>query len=217
MQRKRMLIIIAGISIVIAVLAAVYWQSLQPITLQTGEVQQYQGQKLDPIVSVYENAISGTQYINVSTYNLVITGLVNKPINYTYDEVVNNHQKYQQVVTIYCVEGWHAKILWEGILLKDLLQETGTDPNAQVIIFYASDGYSTSLPLDYIVNNNIMLAYKMNGVTMTPQTGFPFMLVAQSQYGYKWIKWITQIDVSNDTTFRGYWESRGYPNNAQVP
>jgi DMSO/TMAO reductase YedYZ molybdopterin-dependent catalytic subunit len=217
MQRKRMLIIIAGISIVIAVLAAVYWQSLQPITLQTGEVQQYQGQKLDPIGSVYENAISGTQYINVSTYHLVITGLVNKPINYTYDEVVNNHQKYQQVVTIYCVEGWHAKILWEGILLKDLLQETGTDPNAQVIIFYASDGYSTSLPLDYIVNNNIMLAYKMNGVTMTPQTGFPFMLVAQSQYGYKWIKWITQIDVSNDTTFRGYWESRGYPNNAQVP
>jgi hypothetical protein len=42
------------------------------------------------------------------------------------------------------------------------------------------------------------------------------MLVAQNQYGYKWIKWVTEIDVSNDSSYLGYWESRGYPNNATV-
>jgi DMSO/TMAO reductase YedYZ molybdopterin-dependent catalytic subunit len=187
-----------------------------PITLYPGEVLQYQGQNLDPIRTVYENAIAGTQYINQSTYKVTIEGLVNNVSTFTYDHVVS-HQSYQKVVTIYCVEGWHSTILWDGILLKDLLNETGIAPGAKVIIFYASDGYSTSLPLDYILQNNIILAYKMNGVPLTPELGWPFMLVAQSQYGYKWIKWITEINVSNDTTYLGYWESRGYPNNAPAP
>jgi len=57
----------------------------------------------------------------------------------------------------------------------------------------------------------------LNGVVLTPQIGWPFMLVAQSQYGYKWIKWITEIEASNNTNYLGYWESRGYPNNATIP
>jgi DMSO/TMAO reductase YedYZ molybdopterin-dependent catalytic subunit len=61
-----------------------------------------------------------------------------------------------------------------------------------------------------------MIAYKMNNVTLTPQTGWPFFLVAKNQYGYKWIEWLTEINVSNDSSYLGYWESRGYPNNAIV-
>jgi DMSO/TMAO reductase YedYZ molybdopterin-dependent catalytic subunit len=68
---------------------------------------------------------------------------------------VNDHQPYQQVVTIYCVQGWNAKILWQGILVKDLLQEAGVSQNATVIIFHASDGYTTALPVSYILQNNI--------------------------------------------------------------
>ncbi len=188
-----------------------------PTVLNPGEVTQYQGQDLSAISSVYENAIAGTQYIDPTSYNLTVTGLVNNTLNYTYGDVVNNHQKYQKVVTIYCVEGWNATILWEGVLVNDLLQEAGVNPNATVVIFHASDGYTTALPLNYIVQNNIILAYKMNNVTLTPTTGWPFMLVAQSQYGYKWIKWLTEIEVSDNTGYLGYWESRGYANNATVP
>ena len=59
-------------------------------------------------------------------------------------------------------------------------------------------------------NNQILLAYKMNNVTIPPERGFPFMLVAESKWGYKWIKWVTKIEVSNNTTYKGHWESRGY-------
>ena len=186
-----------------------------PIILHPGEVLQYQGQNLSPIVDVYQNAIAGTQHVDQTTYRLTINGLVNKTLEYTYNEVVS-HQKYQKVVTIYCVEGWNAKILWEGILIKDLLNESGIAPEAQAVTFYAADGYTTSLPLDYLLPNDIMIAYKMNNVTLTAETGWPFMLVAQSQYGYKWIKWVTQIEVSNDPNYLGYWESRGYPNDASI-
>jgi len=187
-----------------------------PIFLYPGEVTEYQGKPLSPIVNVYQNAIAGTQYINQSTYELTIQGLVNKTLYYTYDQVLN-HQRYQKVVTIYCVEGWSATILWEGVLVKDLLEDAQYDPTAQVVVFSASDHYTTSLPVDYILQNDIIIAYKMNGVTLQPETGWPFMLISQSQYGYKWIKWLTGISVSNDIDYKGYWESRGFPNNATIP
>lgn len=108
-------------------------------------------------------------------------------------------------------------MLWEGVAITDLLEYAGgVCSDEKTVIFYASDGYSSSLPIEYIEENDIMIAYKMNNVTLTPELGWPFFLVAKSQYGYKWVEWITEIKVSNEPNYRGYWESRGFPNNATV-
>ena len=101
-------------------------------------------------------------------------------------------------------------------MVKDFLDLADVSPEATTIIFYAYDGYSTSFPLDYITDNNIIMAYKMNNVTIPPERGFPFQLVAEDKWGYKWIKWITTIELSDNTEYRGYWESRGYSNNADL-
>lgn len=191
--------------------------------LLAGEVNQYQGTPLTPIndyiaylKSHPDVAIKGTQYINQSTYTLAITGMVNNPANISYNEVVSLNST-QQVATLPCVEGWSVTMLWQGIPLTELFDHIGgVGSEANTVIFIASDGYSSSLPLDYIKENNIMIAYKMNNVTLTPQLGWPFFLVANNQYGYKWVEWITEINVSNDSNYLGYWESRGYPNNATV-
>jgi len=103
------------------------------------------------------------------------------------------------------------------VLVKDLIEEAGIDPAAKVVKFFAYDGYSTSLPLEYIVDNDILMAHKMNGVVLPPERGFPFQLVAESKLGYKWIKWITEIELSDDANYRGYWESRGFSNDADLP
>ncbi len=60
------------------------------------------------------------------------------------------------------------------------------------------------------------MAYRMNGATLLPERGFPFQLVAEDKYGYKWIKWITEIELSSDSDYRGYWESRGYSNTGDL-
>src|SRR5665647_2189556 len=110
--------------LLMALWIGVYLQN-QPKNLYPTEIRNYQGQNLSSISNVIENNIAGTQYINVSTYKLTITGLVNKTIQYSYDDVLNTFQKYQKVVTIHCVEGWTATILWEGFLVTDLLQQAG--------------------------------------------------------------------------------------------
>jgi DMSO/TMAO reductase YedYZ molybdopterin-dependent catalytic subunit len=188
-----------------------------PDTLEPVEIREYQGQQLSSIDDFRENSIKGPQFVDNKSYRLTVTGLVNSEVEYTYDAVVNGFQPYEKVVTLYCIEGWDVTILWEGILLKDLLDEAGIKPAATVVIFYAYDGYSTSLPLDYVISNNILMAYKMNGLVLPPERGFPFQLVAESKFGYKWIKWITAIELSDNEDYRGYWESRGFSNDADIP
>ena len=144
-----------------------------------------------------------------------MTGLVDQPKNFTYDQVLQL-PKYKKAVDLNCVEGWSAKILWEGVQVKDLIDSAGPQAEANTVIFSAQDGYTTSLPLDYIRNNSILLAYKMNDVILSPAKGFPFQLVAEQKWGYKWIKWVTKIELSNDPNYKGYWESNGYNNNGDV-
>jgi DMSO/TMAO reductase YedYZ molybdopterin-dependent catalytic subunit len=180
------------------------------------EIREYEGEDLSSINSFRENSIKGPQYVDITDYRLKITGLVANPQSYTYDEVLENHQHYKKVVTLDCVEGWSVTILWEGVLIEDLLEKSGPLANAKVVIFHAYDGYTTSMPLDYVLGNNIIMAFKMNEVTIPPERGFPFQLVAESKWGYKWIKWITEIELSDDESYRGFWESRGYSNSGDL-
>ncbi len=188
-----------------------------PPTLYPGEVQNYHGQNLSTVSQIVDNAIAGTQVVDQATYRLSINGLVDNPKQYTYDQVVNDFQTYQKVITIFCVEGWNAKILWQGVLVRELLNASGVNSKATVVVFHATDGYTTALPVSYFYDKDILLAYKMNDLVIPAEKGFPFQLVAESKWGYKWIKWVDQIELSDNTGYLGYWESRGYSNNATIP
>jgi DMSO/TMAO reductase YedYZ molybdopterin-dependent catalytic subunit len=180
------------------------------------EVRSYQGKALSSVNDVRENAIIGTQYVNESDYNLTVTGLTSTTKVSTYRDILGNHQHYSKVVTLFCVEGWEATILWEGLMVRDLIRDAGIDSRANTVIFHATDGYTTSFPLSYVMDNDIIIAYKMNNVTLSAANGFPFQLVAEDKWGYKWIKWIDKIELSDDPNYRGYWEQRGYSNSGNL-
>lgn len=184
--------------------------------LEDVEVREYQGQDLSSINDFRENSIKGPQYVDIEGYELQVTGLAEKPTSFTYDNVIDEFDNYQKVVRLNCVEGWAVNILWEGILVRDILEQVGPLPEANTIIFHAYDGYTTSFPLNYVLDNDIIIAYRMNDATLPPERGFPFQLVAESKWGYKWIKWITQIELSDDANYQGYWESRGYSDSGDL-
>jgi len=198
MTRKGILFAVLSVVLVAIVAFGVNTGCCETEGLAPVEVREYEGVDLSSINAFRENSIIGPQEIDVESYTLRITGLVTNSKNYTYDEVVNEHQHYKKVVTMDCVEGWSVTILWEGVLIRDLLAEVGPLANATVLRFRAYDGYSTYLPIDYIIDNDILMAYKMNDVILPPERGFPFQLVAESKWGLKWIKWITEIELSND-------------------
>lgn len=217
--KKGRVSIFYGLLIIIILAAVILFVFMalrpKPIILSGVEIKNYQGEKLGSVNDFRENSIKGPQYIDQSSYRLEIVGLVSSPTSYSYDDVLKL-SAYQKVVTINCVEGWSVKVLWEGVLVKDLLKNLTISPEAKTIIFYAVDGYSTSFPLDYVLNNNIIMADKMNGVILPPERGFPFQLVAEQKWGYKWIKWINKIELSSDTNYKGFWESNGYNNDGDL-
>lgn len=222
MKSQQVLLIAAGL-IIIVVVAVLFAGVPSPLagsggatSLSAVEVRSYQGNDLSSVKDFRENSIKGPQRVNISDYRLTVTGLVNTTDVYTYDEVRERYPHYTKVVTLFCVEGWDATILWEGVLVRDLIRHAGPDPRANTVVFTAHDGYTTSFSLDYLMNREIIMAYGMNNVTLPAERGYPFQLVAEDKWGYKWIKWIEKIELTDDPTYRGYWEQRGYSNNGDL-
>lgn len=151
----------------------------------------------------------------METYTLTISGLSGSTHTLTYDEVIA-YPTVERLITLHCVEGWEATILWEGVALMDLIALANPSAEVTTIIFHASDGYTTSLPLATIEEKQLILAYRANGLPLPPEMGFPFMVVAQDKLGYKWARWVTRIELSSDSDYKGYWESRGYSNLADL-
>jgi DMSO/TMAO reductase YedYZ molybdopterin-dependent catalytic subunit len=179
------------------------------------EVREYEGARLSSVYDFRENSIIGPQDVQLEAYTLEITGLVDEPVSLTYEEVLDR-ERYSKVVTLYCVEGWDVTILWEGVLIEDLLDLAGVGEDAVTVIFHAADGYTSSLPLGFILENDILLAHKMNDLVLPVERGFPFQVVAESKWGYKWVKWVTRIELSADADYQGFWESRGFNDDGDV-
>lgn len=186
-----------------------------PASAQTEtEIRDYRGERLSPFGRKYDNSIRGPQKVDIKSYRLSVTGLVEKPLSLKYNDVLAL-PPVKRVVTLHCVEGWSERLLFEGIRLADLFAGSGPRAGVKTVVFRAADGYSSSLPYDYVINNDIMLAFKINGRILDERRGFPFRVVANSKYGYKWVRWLTAIELT-DKPFFGYWEKRGYSNEADV-
>jgi DMSO/TMAO reductase YedYZ molybdopterin-dependent catalytic subunit len=154
--------------------------------------------------------------VDITTYELAVSGIVDEPATYTYSEVTSGFPNFEKVVRLDCVEGWGATILWRGVLVRDILDRSGVQRGARSVVFTAVDGYTTSFPIAYFYENDILLAYSMNGVTLPPARGFPFQLVAEDKWGYKWCKWVASIELVADEDPGGYWEDRGYANDGDL-
>jgi DMSO/TMAO reductase YedYZ molybdopterin-dependent catalytic subunit len=216
MKRKRYY----GMVVVLVLIGAGAWLAFLSMgqddpNVQSVEIQQYQGEKLGSVENFRENSIRGVQVVDPETYALRIDGLVSSPQALSYS-ALQSMSHTAKLVTIHCVEGWSVKALWEGLALPDLLAMAGPTEEANTVIFHAADGYTTSLPLDFVMERNLIIADQINGITLPPANGFPFQLVAEDKWGYKWIRWLTRIELSNDPEYRGFWESRGYSNNGDA-
>jgi DMSO/TMAO reductase YedYZ molybdopterin-dependent catalytic subunit len=178
------------------------------------EIREYEGKRLDPYDRSYDNSIKGPQQVDIKKYRLEVTGLVQKPQSLTYEEVLAL-PNVKRAVTLHCVEGWQEHLLFEGVRLADVLALAKPKRGVRTVIFFAVDGYSSSLDYGDVKRLDLMLAAKINGKVLDAKRGFPFQVVAESKLGYKWVKWVTRIELSKDP-YQGFWEQRGYDNEADV-
>jgi DMSO/TMAO reductase YedYZ molybdopterin-dependent catalytic subunit len=181
------------------------------------EITQWQGKELSRFHRTYDNAVEqpAERRVNRAAYRLEVTGLVERPLSLTYDQVLELPSR-RRLVDMPCVEGWTERLLYEGVPLATLLEKAGPAPEADTVVFHTAGGrYTSSLGLDYVRRAGVLLGHRINGLVLDQQRGFPFQVVAPRKLGYKWVKWVSKVELVKGP-YQGFWEQRGYDNQADT-
>jgi len=88
-------------------------------------------------------------------------------------------------------------------------------PTAKYATFECADGYTTSLSLEELSGDDVLLAYRLNGQSLEEGTGFPLRLVVPDKYAYKSAMWLIRIKFTSKKEL-GFWEIRGFSDTANV-
>ena len=150
---------------------------------------------------------------DLNTWRLEVYGEVEKPTTFSFEEL-KAQPTIVSVSDFHCVEGW--SILdnkWEGVPFRVIAEIVKPKENAIYVTFECDDGYTTSLPLPELLEDNVLLTYKLNDKPLPSERGGPLRLIIPSKYAYKSPKWIRKIKFTSKHEL-GYWESRGYSNTA---
>jgi DMSO/TMAO reductase YedYZ molybdopterin-dependent catalytic subunit len=114
----------------------------------------------------------------------------------------------------HCVTGW-SKLdnTWEGVPFREVADRVSPLPEAGHCLVYAPSGYTANLPLDVLMDEDVLFAWSHNDEPLEPKHGGPMRLVVPKRYGWKSVKWANAVRFL-DRDIRGYWEERGYHNRA---
>jgi DMSO/TMAO reductase YedYZ molybdopterin-dependent catalytic subunit len=157
--------------------------------------------------------------INAQTWRLSVKGLVDNPIELTYEEL-KAMPSVEQFSTLSCVSNkvggdLISNAIWKGIPLKNLLDQAQIRQGAKYIVFRCYDGYDVGIPLEKGVEDGTILAYEMNRAVLTPAHGFPVRAIVPNIYGMMNAKWITEIEII-DYVYEGFWQRKGWSNIATI-
>lgn len=149
----------------------------------------------------------------VDTLKLRITGEVEKPLALSYKDL-KAFDPVQLTCDIHCVTGWTLlDSRWTGIRLRTIMHLTKVRKEAHFVIFEASEGYTTNIPIAEARKDNVILAYDFFGKQLPKEHGGPLRALVPDRYFYKSAKWLEGIKFSAKDE-PGYWERNGYSNSA---
>ncbi len=177
--------------------------------------------------------------LDTSTWRLQVEGAVKQTIQFSYEELrqLPAYERpatlecagNSRAFLIPAVKGvqWEAGAVgnaqWRGARLSDVLAQAGLLPSTLEIIFEGADQgepdeppkpsgtihYAYSLPASRALQDDVLLAYEMNGSPLSPAHGYPVRLVVPGWYGMASVKWLTKVIVS-ETPFAGYYPTVDY-------
>jgi DMSO/TMAO reductase YedYZ molybdopterin-dependent catalytic subunit len=130
-------------------------------------------------------------------WRINVEGSVSNPHSFSLAELMNLPSR-TQITRHTCEEGWTAIGQWTGVPLGHVLQLAGIKPSARFVNFFSYDGYTESIDLLDAFHPQTLLAYGMNGKQLTIPHGAPIRLRLEKQIGYKSLKYLEKIVVSDE-------------------
>lgn len=172
------------------------------------------------VVNYADSAVSVSREINIDQWKLTVKGDVKTPMSLGWRDILNR-DSYDQVSTLMCIDTLPGgdslgNATWRGISLKKLLQDAGADEDtARDVVFRGIDGYDDSIPFPRAMQDDVMLAFLMNGEKLPKEHGFPLRAIVPGLYGIKNVKWIYEIEVYPGD-YQGYWQRKGWTDDGTI-
>ncbi|HUL19335.1 MAG TPA: molybdopterin-dependent oxidoreductase [Steroidobacteraceae bacterium] len=147
------------------------------------------------------NAAGGEAYERLRSgqfadWRLAVEGSVTRPARYSLADLKRLPSR-TQITKHTCEEGWSAIAEWTGVPLRRVLEAAGIRPGARFVNFYSFDATADSIDMLDALHPQTILAYGMNGADLPVAHGAPLRLRVEKQLGYKSVKFLHRIVVSD--------------------
>lgn len=151
--------------------------------------------------------------VPLGDWRLKIHGLVEKPTTLDW-ETFNGLAVFNDTSDFHCVTTWSRfDLTWEGVSFFTIAELVGIRPEATHVVFQGYDGYDTNVELDACMDDDVLIATKVNGEPLSLEHGGPARGVIPKRYAWKSAKFLREIRFA-DSAELGYWEKRGYSDTA---
>ena len=156
------------------------------------------------------------QYANLEqTWDFRVFGAIEAPKTFSFAEFRALPAVTLDNIDIHCVTRWSKLATrWTGVPFKELLRHIPPlDPAAQHVLAHSEAGFTANVPLDVLLDDDVLLAYQFDGAELTPDHGYPLRLFVPKKYFWKSAKWLRGLEfMAHDKL--GFWERYGYNNHA---
>ena len=154
-----------------------------------------------------------------STWRLRVGGATERTLTLNYEDMLAMPSQ-EQYTTMQCISNevggdLIGNALWRGVPLSSVIEQAGPLPTAHHVFLRCVDDYTDSIPIDFAMRPQTLLAYQMNGEPLTAKHGFPLRLLTPGKYGMKHPKWIIEIELMEDEQL-GFWQRRGWSQEAPL-
>jgi len=146
-------------------------------------------------------------------WQLRVEGEVEQPLTLGWDELRALPQ-VTEASDFHCVTTWSKlDMTWTGVRLAEVLARAQPTDAAAFVLFHAHDGYTTNLPLEEALKDDVLLGHTVEGQPLPADHGGPVRVITPQLYAWKGAKWVQRIVVLAEDQ-PGFWEQRGYSNSA---
>jgi DMSO/TMAO reductase YedYZ molybdopterin-dependent catalytic subunit len=155
--------------------------------------------------------VGGTPQFNPATWDFNIWGMVKEPKRFTWEEF-SALPTVTQISDMHCVTHWSKfDSQFEGIPVAEVMKHVELLPEANYVMVHADPGYTTNLPLEDFLDDDVMFVLKYEGQPLTPDHGYPVRLLVPKLYLWKSAKWVRGLEFMAEDQ-PGFWEMYGYHN-----
>ena len=156
---------------------------------------------------------SATPDWDPETWEFTVTGAVEEELSFSWEEF-RSLPSVTQRQDFHCVTGWSKfDCEFTGVPFPELAERAGVDDDAVHVLFSALDDYTTDLPLEDCMREEVLFTWAFDGDELPADHGGPLRVVTPHKYAYKGAKWVDGIEFLTEPE-RGYWERRGYSRTA---